>query len=340
VEEARKQFAEAEGQLRVELEEETILLHKEQHRNAELVEDQASLDQMIIDTDAPSPCSPAYRFYWCIFIPFSFAFLPRLFPESQAHAHARVTKLRAENTVPDPDVPWNAYDHLIALHARITHMRVVDRHLNELPKAALKIFKRIWPWEVMPDNLTLLSQKLQDADRSLSEWRHSAARTGADAALQFACSWYEELDMDALHSMRGNAPTDIVPERNAQHCDRAYRIAHYASTNNFIPPPADIVEEFTDDEEEEGEEAVEDEADVEPETPEEAATGNLEQGPEVPVIPEPTPEAPAQAQQASKAPASTEQARRAHLRSTCEHLSCLTKNNAIKFPPVCQGGEM
>jgi hypothetical protein len=52
VEEARKQFAEAEGQLRAELEEETKLLHQEQDRNAELVANQTSLDEMIIDTDA------------------------------------------------------------------------------------------------------------------------------------------------------------------------------------------------------------------------------------------------------------------------------------------------
>jgi hypothetical protein len=52
VEEARKQFAEAEGQLRAELEEDTKLLHLEQDRNAELVANQASLDEMIMDTDA------------------------------------------------------------------------------------------------------------------------------------------------------------------------------------------------------------------------------------------------------------------------------------------------
>jgi hypothetical protein len=162
-------------------------------------------------------------------------FFPGPFSESQARAHARVTKLQVENAVPDTDAPWNADDHLAVLHSRITHMRVVDRHLSELPEAALKIFKRLWPGEPVPDNLTLLSQKLQDAGRRLSEWRHSAARAGADAALRFACSWYEELDLDALHNMRGNAPTDTVPEKNDKRRDRAYRIAHYASTSDFIP---------------------------------------------------------------------------------------------------------
>jgi hypothetical protein len=62
VEEARKQFAEVEGQMRAEVEEETKLLHQEQNRNAELAADQTSLDQMIIDTDsqALSKCPLLY----------------------------------------------------------------------------------------------------------------------------------------------------------------------------------------------------------------------------------------------------------------------------------------
>jgi hypothetical protein len=61
--------------------------------------------------------------------------------DSQARAYARVTKLWAENLVPDADAPWNSYDHLVALHSWVTYMSVVDHHLSELPEAALKIFK-------------------------------------------------------------------------------------------------------------------------------------------------------------------------------------------------------
>lgn len=51
VEEARKEFAEATGQLRKELEEGAKLLKKAQDRNAELLSDQAEFDQMVIQTD-------------------------------------------------------------------------------------------------------------------------------------------------------------------------------------------------------------------------------------------------------------------------------------------------
>jgi DNA repair exonuclease SbcCD ATPase subunit len=52
VEEPWKEFADAEKQLRAELVEETKQLEAAQHRNTELVADQADFDQMIIDTDA------------------------------------------------------------------------------------------------------------------------------------------------------------------------------------------------------------------------------------------------------------------------------------------------
>jgi ABC-type transporter Mla subunit MlaD len=59
VEEAKKHFAEAEEQLRRELEEERELRKLEQDRNAELAAAQTSLGQMTKDTDAqvPSKCS-------------------------------------------------------------------------------------------------------------------------------------------------------------------------------------------------------------------------------------------------------------------------------------------
>jgi hypothetical protein len=63
-------------------------------------------------------------------------------------------------------------------------MRVVDRHLNELSKVALQIFKFLWPGVPVPDNLSLLAQRLKDVGRRFSEWRHSSARAGDDAALR------------------------------------------------------------------------------------------------------------------------------------------------------------
>jgi hypothetical protein len=94
VEEARKEIVETAGQLRAELEEDTWLLHLEQDRNAELVVNQASLDQMIIDTDAQalskchfSLCLPSCVLYRCILIQLSFDFSQSCF---QTTRHARM----------------------------------------------------------------------------------------------------------------------------------------------------------------------------------------------------------------------------------------------------------
>jgi hypothetical protein len=126
----------------------------------------------------------------------------------------------------------------------------------------------------VPDNISALVERLLDADKRLSEWRHSAACAGADTALQFMCSWYESLDLESLHNMCADAPTDTVPEKITTRRARAYRIASYASTSTFIPPPADLEDELTDDEEEA--EDGEAEQEVEVNAHEEPAAGNDE----------------------------------------------------------------
>jgi hypothetical protein len=179
------------------------------------------------------------------------------------------------------DAPWDAYDYLVALSARIQHMCSVDRHLVDLPDVAIQIFKVLWPGEAVPANITLTSDRLKDAGRRIREWKCSAARAGADAALRIACSWYEDLDLDAFHSLRGDAPTDMDPAFIAKRQDRAYRIAEFAHMRTFIPPPPDVKDVVSDDEEEdaEGEEDEEagegdappEEGDAPPEAPEAGA---------------------------------------------------------------------
>jgi hypothetical protein len=187
--------------------------------------------------------------------------------------------------VSDPDAPWKTYDPLVALYAWISHMRAVDRLLVDLLEVATHIFKFLWPGEEVPANLTLLAQRLRNAGRRFSEWKRSSARAGADASLRVACSWYEELDLDALHSLRGEAPTDTDPTKTAKRQDRAYRVAQFAGTSIFIPPPADIKDEISDDEEEEGASEDEEEAPEEDDAPPEQAPG-------APAVPEAAPEPP------------------------------------------------
>ncbi|KAM0931645.1 hypothetical protein ACQ4PT_000199 [Festuca glaucescens] len=261
LDESLKQYTDHNAVLRAELEEETVTRKAAQDRIATLTADQAEYDRLVVQTDA-------------------LAF--RLFPDSQAHADKKVAERRAEQTMRNPDLPWDAYDHLVALSARIQHMRAVDRHLVDLPDRAMEIFKVLWPGEAVPANVTLISDRLKDACRRIREWKCSAARAGADAALRVACSWYEDLDLDAFHSLRGDAPTDMDPILTAKRQDRAYRIAQSVRTSTFIPPPADIEDEVSDDEEE-GDSGAEDQGAEEGDAPLEQAPEASDANPQPPV---------------------------------------------------------
>ncbi|KAK1648131.1 hypothetical protein QYE76_065936 [Lolium multiflorum] len=77
------------------------------------------------------------------------------FPDSQAHAVKKVMEDRVAREFPNMDAHWDGYDYLVALSARVQHMRSVDRTLVDLPDAAIQIFKVLWPEEAMPANITL-----------------------------------------------------------------------------------------------------------------------------------------------------------------------------------------
>ncbi|KAK1684145.1 hypothetical protein QYE76_044993 [Lolium multiflorum] len=163
-----------------------------------------------------------------------------LFPDSQAHAIKKVAEHRAQQAGNNLGAPWDPYDHLVALSARISHMRSVDRNLSDIPEVASQLFKTLWPGEAC-----------------------SAAR-GADSALRIACSWYPELDLDAFIGVREGAPIDVDPVLTAKRQDRVYHIAEYADMRTFIPPPEDVKDYLSEEEEDEGE-------DVPPPTPDAGA---------------------------------------------------------------------
>jgi hypothetical protein len=203
-----------------------------------------------------------------------FLCLAGLFPDSQVHAQKKVTERRVQQEFRNPDAPWDPYDHLVALSTRVQHMRAVDRNLADRPNVAIQLFNVLWPGEEVPANLTLTSECLKGAGRRIREWQLSAARAGADEALRIACSWYEDLDLEAFHTLRQDAPTDTDPVLTSKRKDRAYRIAEYAAVRTFIPPPPGVTDYLSDFEEEEDddEDAGEDDAlpdggDVPPEAP-------------------------------------------------------------------------
>jgi hypothetical protein len=134
-------------------------------------------------------------------------------------------------------------------------MRCVDRNVSDIPDVAAQLYRTLWPGEVVPDSFSLISDSLKGAGRRIREWQCSAARAGADSALRVACSWYPELDLDALTGVREQAETNLDPVLTPKRQDRVYRIAEYAEMRTFIPPPPDVKDYLSD--EEEGEDADE-----------------------------------------------------------------------------------
>jgi hypothetical protein len=103
--------------------------------------------------------------------------------------------------------------------------------LAKFSDAAIQVFKCFWPDEAVPERVDDICARLKKCGATLHEWRCSAARSGVDTTLRFVCSWYEDLDLDALETMRFGAPTDTDPTLTAKRRDRAYKVAHYASVS-------------------------------------------------------------------------------------------------------------
>ncbi|KAK1631593.1 hypothetical protein QYE76_005908 [Lolium multiflorum] len=168
----KAEVEEAKDQLRQELEEEKKLRRLEKERNNKLQLLQTSCGEFIkeLDDKARRTCRSG----------------------------------RCQSTAPDASSPWTTEDYMTALSSRITHMK----KLAKLPDAAIKAFKCLWPEEPVPDRVGSIASQLLESGKRLSEWRRSASRAGADTTLQFVCSWYEDLDLDTLTTIRGDAPTN------------------------------------------------------------------------------------------------------------------------------------
>jgi hypothetical protein len=187
---------------------------------------------------------------------FLLLFFAAIFPESQARAEVAVAKVRVEDPASDA-APWTVEEYITSLSTRVTHMS----KLAKFPDVAIKVFKCLWPGETVPDRVGAICARLEDCGARLHEWQCSAACSGADTALRFVCSWYEDLDLDALATLWFGAPTDTDPTLTAKRRERAYQVAHYASVITFIPCPEDFEDARSEDEADEpAEETAEDTA--------------------------------------------------------------------------------
>ena len=145
---------------------------------------------------------------------------------------------------------WDVDDHLLALHSRISPLRVLGK---DLFSAAIRAHAVLWPESAPSKSIRDLAITLQESEQRLREWRHSSARAGADEALAWVLSWYEKINLDALAEMRGTSKWLNDPELISKRQERAFAIAKYADTRAFIAGDDESDPEDEEDEEAEAE---------------------------------------------------------------------------------------
>jgi len=125
---------------------------------------------------------------------------------------------------------WDMQDHLVALNARIRPLRAIG---TQLVDAAIQVHRALWPKVKTPTCIDELATKLKGAEARLREWRCSSARAGADKALVFVLSWYEDVEIHTVTSLRRGSPWNSTPDGIAKRQAAADRFASYANTRTF-----------------------------------------------------------------------------------------------------------
>ncbi|XP_047085294.1 uncharacterized protein LOC124696634 [Lolium rigidum] len=179
------------------------------------------------------------------------------FPKLQEADVAAILAVRQEQSCPhlDDTSHFTMEDHLAAMTARLGPMETLGR---ELRRTANEIFAVLWPTQSLPTDLGRLVQWLETAPARIDDWRESAARAGADMALSFVLSWYEEVSLDQLEGRRAGAEKTLSAETIKRRLARACAIAEYVHIDDFISDPTKDTTlnelNFIDDDDEKGEE--------------------------------------------------------------------------------------
>ncbi|KAM0890877.1 hypothetical protein ACQ4PT_026769 [Festuca glaucescens] len=145
------------------------------------------------------------------------------FPESQDLAVKAVLESRKDRPV-NEEPYWSMEDHMVSMAARVAHMKVLG---IDLPLSAIKVFKALWPGTAVPKSVKGLCKWLNATEMRLSQWRESAGRAGADMALQFILSWYEEIDFESISTLQVGSHILEDPAIKLKRQSKAYELASY-----------------------------------------------------------------------------------------------------------------
>jgi hypothetical protein len=191
-------------------------------------------------------------------------------PESEAAAYAAVAKSREDHiatggTCDRADSVWTRHEYLISTQARFP---IIQGVALSFKLGILKIAEALWP----PTELRAGLQKMKHAANSSAEIRkdntqeeedsdqgetpnatteqtrillkaiprridvllNSAGRTGAETALQTVLSWYPQVKLSQLHSLRDGAE-DLLEKTYAEVNRLASAMVNWFSPYNYTP---------------------------------------------------------------------------------------------------------
>ncbi|KAK1608385.1 hypothetical protein QYE76_032058 [Lolium multiflorum] len=159
------------------------------------------------------------------------------FPETQDAALAAVgdaREARGRATGEGSSESFTMEDHMSSLAARV---EPITKFGWELRKAAEELVPMLWPGKEAPQDISSLTSLIEQAPESFIEWKGSATRAGADMALSFVLSWYNEVDLGQLEYRRAGVEEELSAEQKAARLARASAIADFVDKRVFIADP-------------------------------------------------------------------------------------------------------
>jgi hypothetical protein len=99
---------------------------------------------------------------------------------------------------------------------------------RDLHEAIVSVFESLWPGRAVPSEIQALLQWIPLAPNRLDIWKESAARAGAEQALEFMLSWYPGVNLNQLENLCEDGLASL-DKANLRQC--ACAIAECAETD-------------------------------------------------------------------------------------------------------------
>jgi hypothetical protein len=128
--------------------------------------------------------------------PHSLIALAGAFPDSNETAAVALKEYRAEQKIipsGDPKVELSSGELVALAKGRLHPVAKLGKDLHE---AIVSVFETLWPGRAVPGEIQALLQWIPLTPNRLDIWKESAARAGAEQALEFVLSWYPGVNLD------------------------------------------------------------------------------------------------------------------------------------------------